>query len=412
MYPGSAKAGSIYNTAAGGKIHRGVLPVRFPIIPPFPAAMLPLISLTLGLALLCGLNLYLVVFLSSLAVPLGWVDPSLQPLLAGLGHPAITVVALLLFLVEFVFDKIPFADSLSDAVHTVIRPFGAVALSLVLMRGMDLPGPVGAMLLAALAGVIALATHLTKSGIRLLINASPEPFSNILASLAEDLAVALLFLLLIHAPVTGLALSLALLAGTWILLPRLLRAVRTTLFLVWKKITASGNSRLAAGTPLPAALGVEQEMACRRVLETGGDPAPAWAVRCVTGKIQQSPGLRANLFGTLVAPADHPGSLIFLFRSGFRWRAVRLSLAGCTVRQESTRLSQNLVIHRAADGCHVGFRFPCAEAAVVDQLVPDLRRRLGLEAPSLLPGVGVASPPPLPPERATEVGTPPPSLQH
>jgi hypothetical protein len=373
--------------------------------------MLPLISLTLGLALLCGLNLYLVTFLASLAVQLGWVEASLYPLLAGLGHPAITVVALLLFLVEFVFDKIPFVDSLSDAVHTVIRPVGAVALSLVLMRGMALPGPGTTGLLASLAGFITLATHLTKSGIRLLINVSPEPFSNILVSLAEDLVVVLLFLLLIHAPVTGFALSLALLAGTWMLLPRLLRAVRTTLFLVWKKITGSGKSRLAAGTPLPAALGAEQEMACRRVLETGGDPAPAWAVRCVTGKIQQSPGLRANLFGTLVAPADHPGSLIFLFRSGFRWRAVRLSLAGCTVRQETTRLSQNLVIHRAADGCQVVLRFPCAEAAVVEQLVPDLRRRLGLEAPSLLIGAHMAAPP-IPPDRATEVWTPPPSLQH
>lgn len=369
--------------------------------------MLPLISLSLGLSILCGLNLYLVTFLASWAVRQGWVETSLHPALAALGHPAITVVALLLFLTEFVLDKMPWVDSLWDAVHTIIRPLGAAWLSLTLMRGMDLPGGNGtAALLASLAGLLALGTHLTKSGIRLLINASPEPFSNILASLAEDLVVVLLVLLLIQAPVSGFAVCLGLLAVSWIVLPRLLRVVKTSIFLMWKKFTGSGHSRPNGQRELPVDLGAAHEAACRAVLGPDIDPSPAWAVPCISGKISQVPGLRTNIFGTLVAPSQHPGVLLFAYRSGFRSRSVRISLADCSFRQERTLLSENLVIHRTHEGLLDVFRFPPADGDLVGRLVQDLRSRLGLEVPALPP---VPNPSVLPPFNAgtPEVWTPP-----
>jgi hypothetical protein len=363
--------------------------------------MLPLISLTLGLSLLSGLNLYLATFLASFAVSQGWVDAALDPALAGLGHPAIMIVALILFLVEFILDKIPWVDSLWDAVHTIVRPLGAVGLSLVLTQGSAL-GPVATTVLATAAFLMALSTHLTKSGLRLLINASPEPFTNILASLVEDVAVVALMVLLINAPVTGLAACLALLAGTWMVLPRLLRLVKASLFLVWKKYLGRVAMPVSPQTVLPSALTVEQET--QLIEKVGPEAAVAWwAVPCVSGKASGLPGLRPNRFGTLVAPAAHPGTLVFLSRGWFRRHAVRVSLAGASIRQESGFLSENLVVHRADDGLHLVLRFTRGEGPLVAHLVQGLNSRLGLAAP----GSGLSRE-----AVATEVWDVPRPLQH
>ena len=376
--------------------------------------MLPLISLTLGLSFLSGLNLYLATFLTSLGVHQGWIEPALHPAVAALGHPAVMVVSLFFFLTEFVMDKIPWVDSLWDGVHTIIRPIGAVILSLVLLDGAGLTSEGGTALIAALGGIIALSTHLTKTGVRLLLNASPEPFTNILASLAEDVAVASLVLLLLHAPVTGFGACLALLAGTWIVLPRLLRVVKTTLYLTWKKFSAAKSPTCEPQKILPAHLTAAQENQLRDLLKSGEapvTPTAAWTVPCVTGKIRQMPSLRANRFGTLVSPADHPGTLAFLYQGWFRPGSVRLSLVGCTIRQETSMLSENLVIHHPEEGLQLVFRFIRSEAGLVSTLVSDLRRRLGLEAPALLASTQRSLPVPLL-EPATQVWTAPQSWRH
>ena len=374
------------------------------------ALMLPLISLTLGISFLSGLNLYLVTFLTSLAVQQGWIDSALHPAVAALGHPAVLVLSLGFFLTEFIIDKIPWVDSLWDSVHTVVRPVGAGMLSFIILRDAGLTSDSTTAILAGLGGVIALSTHLTKSAVRLLLNASPEPFSNILASLAEDITVACLLLLLFKAPVTGFAACLVLLAGTWMVLPHLLRILKTSLWLMWKKFTAVRSAPLPPDGVLPNALTIRQEKQLYDLLETeasGVAPAAAWAVPCITGKIRQFPSLRAHRFGTLVLPAQHPGTLAFLQRGWLRHDAVSLSLAGCTVRHETTILSENLVIHHAVDGPQVVFRFIRGEALLVADLVADLRCRLGLEAPA----IGSTSNQSLP-SRATTVWTAPPGLRH
>jgi len=219
--------------------------------------MLHLLSFTGGLAFLCGLNLYLATFLAGLAVRQGWVESSLHPALAVLGHPALMTIAAVLFVIEFFADKIPWFDSLWDAVHTLIRPLGAVGLSLAISQAASFDATVTT-LVAVTAGGIALCTHLTKSGVRLLINASPEPVTNVLASLAEDVSVVLLLFLLVSAPVTGFAVCLALLAATWIALPRIFRLVKTSLFLLWKKLFGKVPAGSHSGK-LPDALTVAQE---------------------------------------------------------------------------------------------------------------------------------------------------------
>jgi hypothetical protein len=273
---------------------------------------------------------------------------------------------------------VPWFDSLWDAVHTLIRPLGAIALSVAISQAASLDAAV-TVLVALAAGGMALCTHLTKSGVRLLINASPEPVTNVLASLAEDVGVVLLMLLLVKAPVTGFAACLGLLAGTWIVLPRLFRLVKTSLFLLWKKVFGAAPAGRHAGQ-LPHALTVAQEsllvsMAGAEVLP------PLWAVPCVSGRSTALKGHGPNRFGTLVAPLAQPGMLYFVSKAWFRRRAVMISLAGAGVRQESTFLSENLVIHRPDDGLHLVFRFTRAEGPLVKRLVAGLESRLGLAAP-------------------------------
>jgi hypothetical protein len=92
-----------------------------------------------------------------------------------------------LFLCEAVADKIPYVDTAWDAVHTVIRPVaGAVVAAL--LAGHD--GSLSQLTAGAVGGSTALASHLVKAGTRMAVNTSPEPFSNILLSLAEDVGVA------------------------------------------------------------------------------------------------------------------------------------------------------------------------------------------------------------------------------
>ena len=142
------------------------------------------LGVALGLATLAGLNLYLTVFIAGLAVRFHWVELSgAYESMAILGNPWVLGVAGAMFLVEFVADKVPWLDSAWDAVHTVIRPAGGVLLALAALGQMD---PAVMTVGALLAGGASLATHGTKAGVRALLNLSPEPVSNSVASVAED----------------------------------------------------------------------------------------------------------------------------------------------------------------------------------------------------------------------------------
>ncbi|RYD36299.1 MAG: DUF4126 domain-containing protein [Verrucomicrobiaceae bacterium] len=340
-----------------------------------------LLSLALGMSFMAGLNLYLTTFLAGLAVRLGWGDTALHPALEIMGHPALIITAGVLFLLELVVDKIPWLDTVWDMVHTVVRPAGAVLLTLAVMTG---SGPVLTTVAAVLGAGMALSTHLTKSGVRLILNASPEPFSNILASLAEDALVAGLLLLSLYFPHTGLAVCLVMLAGIWLMMPKIFRLVKASVYLLWKKFRA-GNPA-AQPADLSAALTAHQRQQLTDVLgPDAGFVRTAWAVRCISGKSRGFDRLRANVFGTLVSPADQPGTLVFLPRRWLRRAPVRLSLPGCGIGHESVFLSENLVIHNPAERLLATFRFPRGQAALAARLEADLRNRLGLTPPVPVP---------------------------
>ena len=142
------------------------------------------IGLALGLASLSGINLYLTVLLTSVAVHFNLLDVShTHPELVAIGHPWVMAVAGVLYLVEFVADKVPWVDSTWDAVHTFIRIPAGAALAAAVMG--DQAGAV--QLAAALAGgTLAAGTHFAKAGARAAINTSPEPVTNVTTSLGED----------------------------------------------------------------------------------------------------------------------------------------------------------------------------------------------------------------------------------
>src|SRR5215471_14975067 len=137
---------------------------------------LDLLSVALGLAALAGVNLYLTVFATGLAIHFHWIAlaPQYQSL-EILGNPWIITVAGILYVLEFFADKIPWVDSIWDAVHTVIRPIGGAFLA---FQVLGHPDPVFGVIVGLLAGGTTLVAHTAKATTRLTANTSPEPFSN------------------------------------------------------------------------------------------------------------------------------------------------------------------------------------------------------------------------------------------
>jgi hypothetical protein len=122
----------------------------------------------------------------------------------------VLVLAGIMFGLEFVADKIPWFDSVWDAVHTVVRPLGAVVLGAVLAGDAD---TLGQALAAVTSGGLATASHVTKATTRLAINTSPEPASNVVVSLAEDGLVAAVVWFAVTNPVVAIVLVLVLLVA-------------------------------------------------------------------------------------------------------------------------------------------------------------------------------------------------------
>lgn len=154
------------------------------------------VGLLAGSGWASGLNLYLVVVLLGFAGRLGWADiPDV------LTRTDVMIVAGVLVVVEFFADKVPYLDNVWDAVHTLVRPLGAAATGAVLAGQSD---SIGAALGAIVAGALALDAHAAKSTTRVAVNTSPEPVSNVVLSLGEDVGVAGLVALAIAFPLVAL----------------------------------------------------------------------------------------------------------------------------------------------------------------------------------------------------------------
>jgi hypothetical protein len=174
------------------------------------------LAIALGASWASGLNPYATVLVMGGAQLLGLV--TLPHDLQVLGSPWVLAAAALLFALNFLADKIPLLDSLNDVLHTFVRiPAGA----LLAFGAADQFGPEVAAIAGLLGGTLAAGSHIAKTGTRALINTSPEPFSNIAASVTEDgLVIGGLLLALAH-PITFLCLlALFVVALVW-MLPKL-----------------------------------------------------------------------------------------------------------------------------------------------------------------------------------------------
>jgi Domain of unknown function (DUF4126) len=199
-----------------------------------------LMALAAALGWASGIRLYLVVFITGLAGMLGWI-----PLPSGLHvlqHPAMLAGSGFMLFVEFFADKIPGVDSLWDMVHSVIRvPAGAALAAGVFGADSTTMGSVAGLL----GGALAATSFATKASTRAAVNTSPEPFSNIAVSLAEDGAVMGMMWLATNHPVAfGITLAIVLILSIWLLvvLVKYLKAI-------WRKLSGWFSNDDLALTP-------------------------------------------------------------------------------------------------------------------------------------------------------------------
>ena len=176
-----------------------------------------LIALASTVSLLAGWRLYLVTFAVGLAMKFGWLAlPDQLHALDVLANNWIIGIAGVGALAEFFADKVAWVDSMWDAVHSVIRPVGGALLSAAIVDGADPAWQVGSLLLGGGAAFLA---HAGKAGARTLVNASPEPVSNIVVSTGEDVATAGLLGLAIANPVAAaLIAAILVIASLWLML--------------------------------------------------------------------------------------------------------------------------------------------------------------------------------------------------
>jgi len=323
-----------------------------------------LLAVALGLAALAGINLYLTVFATGLAIHFHWITlaPQYQSL-EVLGDPWIISVAGVLYLLEFFADKIPWVDSIWDAVHTVIRPIAGALLAIQVLGN---PNPAFTVIVALLAGGTSLIAHTAKAATRLASNTSPEPFSNIGLSIGEDIAV-LGGLALVHFnPVLALIVFLVGIGAFFYFAPKILRMIKTKIWLAWKKLNGPANRKVSVQLPIILPNRLASVFHRDNVLGETID----WTARCISGRGRRIP---ANLFGALVATREEPRKLVFVTRKFAR----TIDLGDALIAHESRFLFENLVISpAAAKGQKYSFIFPRSDGAVVEQIVHNLHQQV------------------------------------
>ena len=186
-------------------------------------SLLPIAS-ALGLGMLAGARLYATALAIGLLIRFEWIAlPAAWQHAAVLADTRVLIVAGVACAIEFVADKIPWVDSAWDSIHTFVRPIGAALLTSSLFSNLE---PAYQALLFLLAGGVAFSGHSAKAATRLVVNHSPEPFSNVALSVAEDsFVVGGIYLLVMH-PWVMAGIALAFLSLFAWFTPRIYRALR------------------------------------------------------------------------------------------------------------------------------------------------------------------------------------------
>ena len=174
-----------------------------------------LVALASSTSLLAGWRLYLVTLVTGLSMKFGWVAmPDQLAALDVLANNWVLAAAAVGTFAEFFADKVAWVDSAWDSIHSFIRPLGGALLSLAIIDSGDPAWQIASFLLG---GGAALVAHAGKAGARAMVNASPEPFSNVIVSTGEDVATAGLLALAIANPIAAALISLILVvASIWL----------------------------------------------------------------------------------------------------------------------------------------------------------------------------------------------------
>ena len=189
---------------------------------------LALLGTTLGFAFTAGLNLYATVLVVGVTLRLGWVMLP-EPLsgLSALSHPVVLGVAGVMYLVEFIADKVPAVDHAWDGVHTVVRPLGAAWIAWRAIGGAGLPEPIDVAVLLV-AGGVALSAHAGKAGTRLVMASAGGHAVGVgvALSLLEDVVTFILAPLALLKPLLVLGVVILALGALALVIPAGFRALR------------------------------------------------------------------------------------------------------------------------------------------------------------------------------------------
>ena len=330
------------------------------------------LSVALGLACLAGIDLYLTVFATGLAIHFHWIalSPSYQSL-EVLGQPWIIIIAGILYLLEFFADKVPWLDSAWDTVHTILRPIGGALLAIQVLGHHS---PVIDVLVILLGGSTSLITHTAKASTRLAANSSPEPASNIGLSVIEDIAVFGGLVLIHYNPILAISIFALAIAAFLYFAPKVFRSMKAKIWLALNKLNAAPDLHRAATLPIALPSRLAPIFSKQNLL---GETI-AWAVPCLSARGRRIP---ANLFGALVATNEEPHKIVFVGRRNWKPFCETIDLEGSTVAREPQFLSENLVIvPREKRGPKYSFLFTRSRGALVELIAEDLREKLNKPA--------------------------------
>ncbi len=296
---------------------------------------LSLLGSVMGLAFVSGLNLYATVLTVGLGIRLELL--ALPPHLADLeilAHPAVIAAAAVAYCFEFFADKIPWVDTLWDACHSLIRPLGAAILGASALGSVD---PALQLAVFLLCGGVALTSHATKAGLRLVVNQSPEPLSNTGVSLSEDaVAVAGTWLAVKH-PLIMLGWTVCFVTLAALLLPPLIRLLRVQCL----ALAALGRSFFSRSSASAEETLIDQipEALKEHLPDNLSNRNDTFCVQAVSGA-----GLSPGRYHVgLLYLAD--GRLLFVTRRRFRVVHSEISLTGVSsVAFEKRRLLDRLVL--------------------------------------------------------------------
>jgi hypothetical protein len=335
--------------------------------------VLQTLAVALGLAALSGYSLYLTVFLTGLAVHFDWIH--LAPQYASLhvlADPAVIIVSGILFVIEFFVDKIPWLDSLWDAIHTVIRPIGGALLAI---QALGHPGPVFNVIVGLIAGAVTFTSHSVKTGTRLIVNQSPEPFSNVAVSLGENVLLGAMFALLWSHPLVALAILLVFFSVAFYFLPRIWRTIWMRIWFIRQKMRQPARRtavELLASLPGPYEHWFHKLVQPRQTVR--------WAVPCITGKGRLIP---RDQFGYLTATEEQLSQVLFIVKGWFA-SAKLFEIDDFEPTLKQRFLYDEIILFTPGKNDRYSFRFDRTQAGLSPLVLEDLKRRLDASRAVLL----------------------------